>query len=210
MRGYKMKHELPKLNYKYNALEPFIDERTMEIHHTKHHQTYIDKLNATLEGYHDLETKKIEDLLKEIGHVPESIKQAVINHGGGHANHSLFWDILSNPSKKPTDKMNKIIVKHFGSFEKFKKEFSDAATAQFGSGWAWLVVDEVDGLSIIKTPNQNSPLMDGKIPILGLDVWEHAYYLRYQNKRADYIEAFFNVINWEKVEENYDKALKKD
>lgn len=199
-----MKHELPKLNYEYNALEPHLDAKTMELHHTKHHQTYVDKLNAALEGFTDLQEKDVELLLKEISHVPDSIKQAVINHGGGHANHSLFWKLMIPDGGKPSGNILKAIEKTFGSFDKFKEEFQTKALGLFGSGWTWLVLNEAKELEIINTPNQNSPLMDGKKPLLGIDVWEHAYYLKYQNKRPDYVNAFFNVLNWDYINELYE------
>lgn len=201
-----MKQTLPKLNYAYDALEPFIDAKTMEIHLTKHHQTYVDKLNEALAKHPELDKKELIELLKDINKVPEDIRTMVRNHGGGHVNHSLFWEILAKdlPMK---GKVVSAIEKEFGSFDKFKEQFSAAAMGRFGSGWAWLVVNK-GKLEIISTANQDSPLMEGKIPILGLDVWEHAYYLKYQNKRADYISAFFNIINWTVVDKNYKLALK--
>lgn len=203
-----MTFALPKLQYAYDALEPFIDSKTMEIHHTKHHQAYIDKLNAAVKDT-DFESMDINEILRNIDDVPEKIRNAVINHGGGHANHSLFWQLLNpnhnSSNKQPSGELLEKINKKFGSFEEFKKKFSEAALTRFGSGWAWLVINRKKELEVISTPNQDSPLMDGQIPILGLDVWEHAYYLKYQNKRADYIEAFFNIINWEKVEELYEE-----
>jgi superoxide dismutase, Fe-Mn family len=201
-----MKHELPKLSFDYDALEPNIDARTMEIHHTKHHQAYIDKLNAALEKHPELKEKSVEELLREIDDIPEDIRDAVINHGGGHANHTFFWEILGPEKKECSGKIKKAIEKEFGSFDAFKEKFSDAAMKRFGSGWAWLVVSDGE-LEIVSTPNQDSPLMDGKIPVLGLDVWEHAYYLKYQNKRNEYIEAFWNVVNWEKVNEFYERFI---
>ena len=203
-----MEHKLPSLPYDFGALEPYIDAKTMEIHHGKHHQAYIDKLNDAIhkpEGkkFHDME---IEELLKNIDKIPESIRTAVRNHGGGHANHSLFWEILSPKKQKCSGKILEAIGEEFGSFEEFKKKFSETATARFGSGWAWLVLND-NKLEIISTANQDSPLMENKIPILGLDVWEHAYYLKYQNKRADYIEAFWNIINWKKVGEIYTNSI---
>jgi Fe-Mn family superoxide dismutase len=196
---------LPALPYAYNALEPYIDEQTMQIHHTKHHQTYVDKLNAALEGYDDLQKKSAEDLLGELNSVPEKIRAAVRNHGGGHANHSFFWPLLW---KKVDFKggVAAAIKAKFGDYDTFKEQFSNAAALLFGSGWAWLVVNNGE-LEITTTPNQDSPLSHGHIPVLGLDVWEHAYYLKYQNRRPEYINAFFNVINWEKVDENYKAAL---
>lgn len=205
-----MKHELPKLPYEYNALEPHIDAKTMEIHYTKHHQVYVDKLNAALEKHPKLFDKKVEELLAgNMKIVPEDIKMAVRNHGGGHANHSLFWQIMTG-NKKDNEFKGKIadeIKKEFGSFSDFQTKFNDAALGRFGSGWAWLVLHN-GKLEVYSTANQDSPLMDGKIPLLGLDVWEHAYYLHYQNKRADYASAFWNVVNWKKVNELFEKAIK--
>ncbi|MGV3489061.1 MAG: superoxide dismutase [Tuberibacillus sp.] len=201
-----MGYQLPDLPYDYNALEPHIDEETMRIHHDKHHGTYVTKVNAALEGHDDLASKSIEDLLKDINSVPENIRTAVRNNGGGHANHSLFWQLLSpNGGGAPTGAIADAINAKFGSFDKFKQEFSDAAANRFGSGWAWLVVNNGE-LEVTSTPNQDSPYMDGKTPILGLDVWEHAYYLKYQNRRPDYISAFFNVINWDEVNKRYEAA----
>lgn len=203
-----MKHELPKLPYAYDALEPYIDARTMEIHHAKHHQAYVDKLNAALEDYPDLQEKSIEDLLHSIQSVPENIRTAVKNHGGGHSNHSMFWKMMKPfdaAQGKPKSELGKAIVSKFGEFPKFKEEFSKAAAGVFGSGWAWLVVKR-GSLEIITTPNQESPFTFGLSPLLGLDVWEHAYYLKYQNKRPDYIEAWWNVVNWDEVENNLNKA----
>ena len=199
-----MKHTLPELSYGYDALEPFIDARTMEIHHTKHHQTYIDKLNAALNGHDALQRLSVEQLVRNLNEVPEAIRTAVRNHGGGHANHSFFWPLLKQ-GVAPGGPAMDAIVKRFGSQEKFKEDFSNAAALLFGSGWAWLVVDRGE-LEIVTTPNQDSPLSQGKIPIIGLDVWEHAYYLKYQNRRPDYIAAFFNVINWDRVNENFAAA----
>lgn len=192
-----MAHTLPNLSYAYDALEPFFDAKTMEIHHTKHHQTYIDKLNAALEGHAALQDKSAEALVKSLDTVPESIRTAVRNHGGGHANHSFFWPLLKK-GVAPTGDILDTINGRFGSFETFKSEFANAATLLFGSGWTWLVWDG-GGLEIMTTPNQDSPLTQGKAPVLGIDVWEHAYYLKYQNRRPDYIRAFFEVINWDQV-----------
>ncbi len=201
-----MKHILPKLSYGYDSLEPYIDSKTMEIHYTKHHQAYIDKLNLALEKYPELQNKKVEGLLENnMKIVPDEIKTAVRNHGGGHANHSLFWELLKK-NVKFLGEISKALIKEFSSFDEFKKKFTDSALGRFGSGWSWLVVNK-EKLEIYSTANQDSPVMEGKHPILGLDVWEHAYYLRYQNKRADYVEAFFNIINWKKVNELYEKAL---
>ncbi|MBX5435657.1 MAG: superoxide dismutase [Alicyclobacillaceae bacterium] len=201
-----MAHQLPPLPYAYNALEPYIDELTMQIHHDRHHGTYVNNLNAALEGHPDLQAKSIEDLLKDINSVPESIRTAVRNNGGGHANHTLFWEIMSpNGGGQPSGALADAINSTFGSFDKFKEEFTKAAIGRFGSGWAWLVVDG-GKLSVISTPNQDNPLMEGKTPIFGLDVWEHAYYLKYQNKRPDYVAAFWNVVNWAEVERRFQAA----
>lgn len=198
---------LPTLPYEYNALEPHIDAKTMEIHHTKHHQAYIDKLNAALEGHTDLQAMSVEELLQKIESVPEDIRAAVQNHGGGHANHSLFWTILTpNAEKEPTGSLADQIKADFGSFADFQKQFNDAAATRFGSGWAWLVRTKDGKLAVYNTANQDSPLMKGDTPLMGLDVWEHAYYLNYQNKRPDYIEAFWNVINWEEVAKRFSAA----
>lgn len=201
-----MKYELPKLSYKYDVLEPYIDAKTMEIHYTKHHQAYVDKLNLALEKYPDLQKKKVEDLLRDINSIPEDVRTAVKNHGGGHFNHSLFWELLKKGVKFEGD-IVKAVDKVFGSFDDFKKKFSETALGRFGSGWAWLVLNN-GKLEVYSTANQDSPLMEGKIPVLGLDVWEHAYYLKYQSRRAEYVEAFFNIINWKKVNEIYKKAIK--
>jgi Fe-Mn family superoxide dismutase len=200
-----MIHLLPSLPYAYDTLEPYIDEQTMRIHHTKHHQTYIDKLNAALEGHRDLQEQSAEELLKDLNAIPQEIKTAVRNHGGGHANHSFFWPLL----QKGVDFGGEVadaIKSKFGDFDTFKEKFSAEAALLFGSGWAWLVMNG-GAIEIMTTPNQDSPLSEGKKPILGLDVWEHAYYLKYQNRRPEYISAFFNVINWEQVDENY-KSVK--
>ncbi|MDP6293562.1 MAG: superoxide dismutase [Candidatus Woesearchaeota archaeon] len=189
--------ELPKLPYSFDALEPHIDAQTMEIHHGKHHQGYVDKLNAALEGKEDLLAKPVEELLKDLSSIPEDVRTAVQNNGGGHANHSLFWTSMSPDKTEPTGKLLDAF-NQFGELENFKEEFTTAATTRFGSGWAWLVVE--DGkLAIMSTANQDTPLSEGKTPLLGLDVWEHAYYLQYQNKRPDYVKAFWNVVNWEEV-----------
>ncbi|MEK6933715.1 MAG: superoxide dismutase [Nanoarchaeota archaeon] len=201
-----MKCTLPKLPYAYDSLEPYIDAKTMEIHHTKHHQAYVDKLNDALAKHPELDNSKVEDLLKNLNSVPEDIRTAVRNHGGGHLNHSLFWELL----KKNVNAEGKIvesIIKKFSSIDKFKEQFSDAAMKVFGSGWAWLVLNNKK-LEIFITSNQDSPVMNGNIPILGLDLWEHSYYLKYQNKRAEYIVSFWNIVNWQKVNEIYEKALK--
>lgn len=199
-------HTLPKLTYAYDALEPYIDARTMEIHHTKHHQTYIDKLNAALEGHGALQSRSAEDLLRSLDTVPEAIRTAVRNHGGGHANHSFFWPTLKKgvPAKGP---VVEAIAGRFGDLEAFKKEFANAAALLFGSGWAWLVWHQ-GRLEIATTPNQDNPLSRGQTPLLGLDVWEHAYYLKYQNRRPEYVQAFFSVINWEQVDAHFQAARK--
>ncbi|MFD1781282.1 MULTISPECIES: superoxide dismutase SodA [Fredinandcohnia] len=201
-----MAYELPQLPYAYDALEPHIDKETMNIHHTKHHNTYITNVNNAIAGKADLEGKSVEELVSNLDAVPEDIRTAVRNNGGGHANHSLFWTILSpNGGGEPTGELAEAINSKFGGFEAFKDQFAKAATTRFGSGWAWLVVNNGE-LEVTSTPNQDSPLMEGKTPILGLDVWEHAYYLNYQNRRPDYISAFFNVVNWEEVANRYNSA----
>lgn len=200
------KYELPALPYDFNALEPHFDEQTMMIHHDRHHATYVNNLNAALEGHDELSSKSVEEVIANLDAVPENIRTVVRNNGGGHANHSLFWTLLSpNGGGAPTGVVSEAINQAFGSYEQFKDEFTKAATGRFGSGWAWLVVDNGQ-LTVTSTPNQDSPLMEGKQPILGLDVWEHAYYLNYQNKRPDYISAFFNLINWDEVNKLYQAA----
>jgi Fe-Mn family superoxide dismutase len=199
------KHNLPELGYAYNALEPFIDAQTMEIHHTKHHQAYTDKLNAALEKHEDLFAKSAEELLENLSIVPEDIRTAVKNNGGGYINHSFFWTILKiNNDALPTSSLLEAINKAFNSFESFKEQFSQAALNHFGSGWAWLVMDNDKNLKIITTANQDSPLSLGLTPIITIDLWEHAYYLNYQNKRADYIAAFWNIIDWPKISNQFD------
>ena len=194
-----MAYELPLLPYDYNALEPHIDEQTMRIHHDKHHATYIAKLNAALEGHDDLAAKNIDQLVSDLGSVPEAIRGAVRNNGGGHANHAMFWQLMAPAGGgSPTGKVAEVITSVFGSYEAFTEQFATAAATRFGSGWAWLV-DGGDTLSVESTPNQDTPLMEGKKPILGIDVWEHAYYLNYQNRRPDYVKAWLNVINWDEV-----------
>lgn len=201
-----MAYKLPDLPYDYDALEPHIDERTMKIHHTKHHQGYTDKVNNALEG-HAFADLPIEEVLSRINEVPESKRQAVVNNGGGYANHKLFWKILSpDGGGEPEGKLKEDITKTFGSFDDFKEKFSGASAGQFGSGWGWLCVDSSGGLKVVSTPNQDSPYMNGLTPILGLDVWEHAYYLNYQNRRPDYISAFWNIVNWNQVAKNYEDA----
>ncbi|MEH6946185.1 superoxide dismutase SodA [Bacillus sp. JJ634] len=201
-----MAFELPQLPYAVDALEPHIDKETMNIHHTKHHNTYVTNLNAAIEGNEELQSKNIEELVANLDAVPEAIRTAVRNNGGGHANHSLFWTILTpNGSGAPAGELADAIAAKFGSFDAFKEEFAKAAATRFGSGWAWLVVNNGE-LEVTSTPNQDSPLSEGKTPILGLDVWEHAYYLNYQNRRPDYIGAFWNVVNWDEVSKRYAAA----
>lgn len=201
-----MAHTLPALPYAYDALEPYIDTRTMEIHHTKHHQAYITNLNAALDKHPELHDRPLEALLREINSVPEDIRTAVRNHGGGHLNHSLFWKWMGpNAGGEPTGDLAAAIASAFGSFAAFKEQFSAAAAARFGSGWAWLVVSK-GALKVYSTANQDSPLMDGDVPVLGIDVWEHAYYLKYQNRRPEYIQNWWNVVNWAAVAESYAQA----
>lgn len=202
-----MTYRLPDLPYAYDALEPYIDVETMHLHHDKHHNTYVTNLNAAVEKYPELFEKTVEELVTDLNSVPEDIRMAVRNNGGGHANHTLFWEIMGpNAGGKPTGELKKAIDETFGSFDAFKEEFAKAATTRFGSGWAWLVVDKNGKLSIVSTGNQDSPLSDGLTPILGLDVWEHAYYLKYKNVRPDYIKAFWNVVNWDEVAKRYAAA----
>ncbi|HVM33894.1 MAG TPA: superoxide dismutase [Actinomycetota bacterium] len=194
-----MGYSLPDLPYDYSALEPHIDAQTMEIHHTKHHQTYVDKLNAALEGHDELQYDSIDDLMRNFSKVPSDIETPVRNNGGGHANHSLFWTIMSpDGGGEPSGELASAIDDAFGSFKEFQDKFAEAGVGRFGSGWAWLVVDG-GNLTITSTANQDNPLMEGKMPILGVDVWEHAYYLKYQNKRPDYIQAWWNTVNWDEV-----------
>ena len=198
-----MTYQLPKLPYGYDALEPYIDVETMHLHHEKHHNTYVTNLNAAIEKHPELGSKSIEELIADIDALPEDIRTAVRNNGGGHANHTFFWEIMApKAGGEPVGELKTAIDEAFGSFTDFKAKFKAAATTRFGSGWAWLVVK--DGkLEISSTPNQDSPLMEGLTPILGLDVWEHAYYLNYRNVRPDYVDAFWNVVNWDKVNELY-------
>jgi Fe-Mn family superoxide dismutase len=198
---------LPDLPYDFNALEPYIDARTMEIHHGKHHQAYIDNLNKALEKAPALQDKTIEDIVRNLGSAPEEVRPAIRNHAGGHYNHSLFWKAMSpDGGSQPTGVLLEKISAAFGSFDAFASSFSNAAITRFGSGWAWLSVDNGGGLAVTSTPNQDTPAMDGLKPVLGIDVWEHAYYLLYQNRRPDYVEAFWNVVNWEQVSENLNSA----
>lgn len=205
------KYTLPELPYAYDALEPHIDEETMRIHHTKHHQTYIDKLNAAMEG-EALSDKPIDELLEEYANLPERLQKAVRNHGGGHANHSLFWRILTpnQEDSEPRGPLGSAIEFQYGSFDQLKEVFKSVALNHFGSGWAWIVIaagerksKDMKKLLVLSLPNQDSPLMGGHTPILGLDLWEHAYYLTYQSRRADYVDAFWNIVNWKEVENNF-------
>lgn len=201
-----MTYTLPDLPYAYDALEPYIDEETMHLHHDKHHNTYVTNLNSAIEKYPELGEKTIEELLSDMDAIPTDIKTAVRNNGGGHANHSFFWEIMApNAGGKPTGEIKEAINEAFGDFSSFKEEFKKAAAGRFGSGWAWLVMEN-GKLAITSTANQDSPLMEGKTPILGLDVWEHAYYLKYKNVRPDYIAAFWNVINWDEVNKRFEAA----
>ncbi|MGG1164685.1 superoxide dismutase [Mn] [Bacillus mycoides] len=200
------KQELPNLPYAYDALEPHFDKETMNIHHTKHHNTYITNLNAALEGHAELADKSVEELVANLNEVPEAIRTAVRNNGGGHANHTFFWTILSpNGGGQPVGELATAIEAKFGSFDAFKEEFAKAGATRFGSGWAWLVVNNGE-LEVTSTPNQDSPITEGKTPVIGLDVWEHAYYLNYQNRRPDYIGAFWNVVDWNVAEKLYQEA----
>jgi Fe-Mn family superoxide dismutase len=203
-----MSHTLPALNYAYDALEPHIDALTMEIHHSRHHQTYINNLNAALEGAPELAELPVEDLLLRFDTLPATLQGAVRNHGGGHANHSLFWLVMSpQGGGEPSGELALAIERELGGFDAFKQAFIQAALTRFGSGWAWLVVDKAGRLQVESSANQDSPLMHGHTPILGLDVWEHAYYLKYQNKRPDYIAAFYRVVDWADVARRYQAAL---
>ena len=200
-------HTLPKLPYEYNALEPHIDELTMRLHHTKHHQAYIDKLNAAIKGT-KFENMEINSVLKNLNNVPENIRTAVRNHGGGHSNHSFFWTIMSpNGGGEPSGKAGDAIEQTFGGFDKFKEIFAEAAMSRFGSGWAWLILQN-GKLAVTSTANQDTPISEGKTPVLGLDLWEHSFYLLYQNRKPDYIKNWWNVVNWKQVEENYNQAVK--
>jgi len=199
---------LPKLQYEFTALEPHIDAKTMEIHYTKHHQGYTDKLNTALEGHDNLLSATIEEILSDLDQIPKNIRQAVINNGGGFYNHTLFWaNISPNGGGEPTGVLHEAINAQFESFSAFQEAFSSAAATQFGSGWAWLVLDENKQLAVVSTANQDSPISNSQTPLLGLDVWEHAYYLKYQNKRPDYISAFWNVVNWAEVEKRFAVAV---
>jgi Fe-Mn family superoxide dismutase len=204
-----MAHQLPSLPYANNALEPHIDEMTMMIHHDRHHNAYVTNLNAALDKHPDLHAKSIEALIADMNSVPDDIRMAVRNNGGGHANHSLFWEVIGpQAGGTPTGALAKAIDAELGGFDKFKESFAAAATTRFGSGWAWLAVTKDGKLKVYSLPNQDSPIMEGDTPILGLDVWEHAYYLNYQNKRPAYIEAFWHVVSWSAVGKRYDAVTK--
>ncbi len=202
-----MAHTLSALPYAFDALAPHIDAKTMEIHHDKHHQAYVNNLNTAIEKAPELASMSLDDLLRDLSAVPESIRTAVRNNGGGHWNHTLFWTLMApNAGGEPTGDVSAAITKAFGDFATFREKFQAAAMGRFGSGWAWLVSD-MGALSIVSTPNQDNPLMEGKTAILGLDVWEHAYYLHYQNRRADYVGAWWNVVNWEEVAKHYSASM---
>ena len=202
-----MAHSLPPLPYAFDALEPHIDAKTMEIHHGKHHQAYVNNLNAALEKAPELQNKPLDELLKNLNSVPEAIRTAVRNNGGGHWNHTMFWQIMGpGAGGSPSGAIADAITKSFGSFDKFKEQLNAAATARFGSGWAWLIVERGGGLKIESTPNQDNPLMDGKTAVMGIDVWEHAYYLKYQNRRPDYLAAWWNVANWKEIGKRFEAA----
>jgi superoxide dismutase, Fe-Mn family len=202
-----MPFELPALPYAYNALEPTIDEETMHLHHDKHHQAYVTNLNNALQGQDAFANLPIEDLVRRINEVPENIRTAVRNNGGGHANHTMFWEIMTpGGAKEPTGDLASAINQTFGSFDAFKTQFNDAGVKRFGSGWAWLVVAQGGALQVLSTANQDSPLMDGQYPVMGNDVWEHAYYLKYQNRRPEYLAAWWNVVNWDEVAKRYERA----
>ena len=206
-----MKYELPEIPYEYDGLEPHIDAKTMEIHHSKHHQGYVDKLNSALEKHPEIADTPLEDLLANLDSVPEDIRDAVRNNGGGHFNHSLFWTVMSplrvGGGGEPGNDIGKAIEDKFEEFDKFKEEFATAATGQFGSGWAWLVLNNSKELEIYSTPNQDNPIMKGDVPLLGLDMWEHAFYLKWGPQKAEYIKAWWNTVNWEQVGMNYSKSL---
>ena len=197
-----MAFQLPELKYDYDALEPHIDAQTMRLHHTQHHQSYVDKLNSTLENSEALSQKTLTELLGIHTSLPQEMKESIRNFGGGHANHSFFWELLSPDKTSPTPQLEQTIAQTFGSFDQFKQKFLDLSAGLFGSGWAWLVKDEQQQLKLIQTANQDSPLMQHLTPVLGVDVWEHAYYLKYQNRRAEYLENFFSLINWAQVQHN--------
>jgi Fe-Mn family superoxide dismutase len=202
-----MAYELPPLPYDYNALEPHIDAQTMQLHHDKHHQAYVTNLNNALQGLSQFDSMPIEQLVRNINQVPENVRTAVRNNGGGHANHSMFWQIMKpNGGGEPTGAIASAISSTFGSFDTFKQQFNDAGVKRFGSGWAWLVMDQNGNLSVTSTANQDSPSMDGLYPVMGNDVWEHAYYLKYQNRRPDYLAAWWNVVNWDEINKRFAQA----
>ena len=202
-----MAHELPPLPYDYNALEPYIDEETMHLHHDKHHQAYINNLNTALANYPELQDKSAEELIRDLNSVPEAIRAAVRNNGGGHVNHTMFWEIMGpNGGGEPSGALADAINEAFGSFDAFKQQFNDAGVKRFGSGWAWLVRGSDGKLSVTSTANQDNPMSEGQYPVLGNDVWEHAYYLKYQNRRPDYLAAWWNVVNWDAVTQRFEQA----
>ena len=199
-----MAHELPSLPYAYNALEPFIDEKTMHLHHDMHHGAYVKNLNAALEKYPNLQSKRPEDLLRDLNAIPEDIRTTVRNNGGGHANHTMFWKIMKpKGGGDPTGEISQALSKAFGQFKEFQKQFNDAGLKQFGSGWVWVAGNSKGGLQIVTTPNQDNPISQGLYPVFGNDVWEHAYYLKYNNRRGEYLEAWWNVANWEEINQRY-------
>ena len=206
-----MAFTLPPLPYDYKALEPHIDEQTMRLHHDKHHATYVNNLNAALEQHADLQNKSIEELMAGVDQLPEAIRTPVRNNGGGHANHTMFWEMMApGGAKEPGGELANAINGAFGGFAAFKEQFVKACTGRFGSGWGWLTADRSGRLAIESTPNQDTPLMTGKIPLLGCDVWEHAYYLKYQNRRPDYVAAWWNVVNWTDVARRFEKARSRE
>ena len=203
-----MQYTLPPLPYDYGALEPHVDARTMEIHHSKHHQTYVNNLNSALEKAPELQNRSLDELLSNLGAVPDNIRTAVRNNGGGHWNHSMFWQIMApKAGGEPSGAVADAIRESFGEFGKFKEQFAAAAAGRFGSGWAWLLVDRSGRLTIDSTPNQDTPIMDGRQAVLGLDVWEHAYYLKYQNRRADYVTAWWSVVNWPEIDKRLQSVM---
>jgi superoxide dismutase, Fe-Mn family len=202
-----MAHELPPLPYGYDALEPTIDQETMTLHHDKHHATYVNNLNTALEKYPDLQGKSAEELIKDLNSVPEDIRTAVRNNGGGHVNHTMFWEIMGpNGGGEPTGAIADAISESFGSFEDFKKQFNDAGAKRFGSGWVWLVRTSDGKLQVTSTANQDNPIMEGQYPIMGNDVWEHAYYLTYRNRRPEYLSAWWNVVNWDAINQRFESG----
>jgi superoxide dismutase, Fe-Mn family len=202
-----MAFELPPLPYAYDALEPYIDTQTMQLHHDKHHAAYVNNLNAALQSHPQFASLSIEDLMRRLNEVPESARTAVRNNGGGHVNHTMFWQIMKpNGGGEPTGELTSAIQQAFGSFDAFKTQFNDAGVKRFGSGWAWLVIDQSGKLAVISTANQDSPLMEGLYPVMGNDVWEHAYYLKYQNRRPDYLNAWWNVVNWDEIARRYSQG----